>query len=308
MSERTSIKVFAPATVSNVGPGFDVLGFPLENIGEEITLTKRSDQQLVLTCNGADLPSNPDKNVAAVAIRALCDAKEYSLGFDIQIDKHFTPGSGLGSSASSAVGAVFALNELMNWGMSRTDLIPYALKGEFVASESAHADNVAPCMLGGFVGVTSYAPFDAYQIPFPSDLKIILILPDVIVKTAEARAILPQELSLAKSIQQIGAMGGLVTGLATSDYDRIAKSLNDEIATPFRKQLIPGFEEVQQKAMKFGALGCNISGSGPAIFTFFRDSQDTSEFYKSIKKSYSERHIDVNFYKSKINPRGVELA
>ena len=194
MPERTSVKVFAPATVSNVGSGFDVLGFPLENIGEEVTLSKRSDKQFVLTFDGADLPSNPNKNVATVAIKSLCSVREYPLGFDVHINKHFTPGSGLGSSASSAVGSVFALNELMQWGLSKEELIPYALKGEFVASGSGHADNVAPCMLGGFVGVANCDPFDAYQIPFPSDLKIMIILPDVVVKTADARAILPQEL------------------------------------------------------------------------------------------------------------------
>ncbi len=308
MNKKNTITVFSPASVSNVGPGFDVLGFPLEGIGEEVTISTREDQQLVLSSEGADLPSNPEENVAAVAVRSLCKSKGYNLGFDIHIVKHFTPGSGLGSSASSAVGAVYALNELMNWGMSKEELIPYALDGEFVASGGRHADNIAPCMLGGFVGVTSCDPFDAYQVPFPEDLKTLIILPDVVVKTAEARAILPQAFPLSTGIQQWATMGGLVTGLATSDYERIKKSLTDEIATPYRKQLIPGFDEVQQNALQAGALGCNISGSGPAIFAFFRDKQETQQLQSDIKELFGQKNIDVIIYESKVNPRGVELV
>lgn len=308
MTKNRSITVFSPASVSNVGPGFDVLGFPLEGLKEEVTITLREDKAYVLSSEGAELPNDPEENVAAVAVRSLCESKGYNLGFDIHIVKHFTPGSGLGSSASSAVGAVFAVNALLEFGLNKVELIPYALDGEFVASGGRHADNIAPCMLGGFVGVTSCDPFDAYQVPFPEDLKTLIILPDVVVKTAEARAILPQAFPLSTGIQQWATMGGLVTGLATSDYERIKKSLTDEIATPYRKQLIPGFDEVQQKVLQAGALGCNISGSGPAIFAFFRDKQKTSDLQQEIAKLYSDTGINVIIHESKVNPRGVELV
>jgi len=308
MNKAKSITVFSPASVSNVGPGFDVLGFPLEGVGEEVSVTRREDEQYVLSTEGADLPNDPDKNVAAVAIKSLCSAKDHTGGFDIHIVKHFTPGSGLGSSASSAVGAVFAVNELMGWGLTREELIPFALDGEYVASGGRHADNIAPCMLGGFVGVTSCDPFDAYQIPFPEDLKVLIILPEVVVKTAEARAILPKELSLSDGIQQWATMGGLVTGLVTNDYDRIKKSLSDLVATPYRKELIPGFDEVQGMALKANALGCNISGSGPAMFAFFRDQDDVILLQKKISIFYEGKDIPVKFFESKVNPRGVELA
>lgn len=305
---KNTISVFAPASVSNVGPGFDVLGFPLEGLKEEVIVSLRDDHQYVLSCEGADLPSDPSQNVAAVAIKSLCEGKGYQMGFNIHIVKSFTPGSGLGSSASSAVGAVFAVNWLLEFGLTKTELIPFALDGEFVASGGRHADNIAPCMLGGFVGVTNCDPFDAYQVPYPEDLKVLIMLPDVVVKTAEARAILPTQFPLDKGIAQWANMGGLVTGLVTSDYERIKKSLSDEIATPYRKALIPGFEAVQKLALTAGALGCNISGSGPAIFVFFQDHQQTEALQASIKEIYDKQQIDITFYESKINPKGVEIA
>lgn len=308
MHKEKSISVFAPASVSNVGPGFDVLGFPLEGLGEEVTITLRDDEAFKLSCDGADLPTDPAQNVAAVAVKSLCEHKGYKLGFDIHMVKHFTPGSGLGSSASSAAGAVFALNALMGWGMSKEELVPFALDGEYVASGGRHADNIAPCMLGGFVGVTSCEPFDAYQIPFPSDLKVLVILPEVVVKTAEARAILPQAFPLTTGIKQWATMGGLVTGLVTSDYERIKKSLNDQVATPYRKQLIPGFDEIEKLANDAGCLGFNISGSGPTMFAFFRDEQETTALQQQVKAFYDKQDVSVFFHESKVNPRGVELA
>ena len=308
IKNKNTISVFAPASVSNVGPGFDVLGFPLEDLKEEVIVSLRDDDQYVLSCEGADLPSDPTQNVAAVAVKSLCDAKGYKMGFNIHIIKSFTPGSGLGPSASSAVGAVYAVNWLLEFGLSRTELIPFSLDGEFVASGGRHADNIAPCMLGGFVGVTSCDPFDAYQVPYPKDLKVLVMLPCVVVKTAEARAILPAQFPLDKGIAQWANMGGLVTGLVTSDYERIKKSLSDGIATPYRKALIPGLEEVQRLALAAGALGCSISGSGPAIFAFFQDHQHTDALQASIKEYYDKQQIDIIFHESKINPKGVEIA
>lgn len=307
MRKKNSITVFAPASVSNVGPGFDVLGFALEKIGEELTLSLREDNIYELSFDGAELPVDPLKNVATVAIRSLCQQMGYDKGFDIHIKKNFTPGSGLGSSASSAVGAVYAVNELMEWGLSKEELIPHALNGELIASGGMHADNIAPSMLGGFVGVVSCEPFDAFQIPFPTDLKVMIFLPNVVVKTSEARNILPETYPLSVGIRQWANMGGLVTGLITSNYERIKTSLTDEIATPYRQQLIPGFSELHELVISEGALGCNISGSGPAIFSFFRETTSTHVLIDKAKTLFQDKGIAFKVFETKINTKGVEV-
>jgi len=302
-----SITVFAPASVANVGPGFDILGFAINGLGDTITLTHRDDEQYVIESVGADLPLEPANNVATVALRSFCDHVGHSGGFDIRIEKNFEPGSGLGSSASSAAGAVYAANELLQAGLSKEALVTFALDGEEVASKNRHADNIAPCMLGGFVGVTSCDPFKAFSVPYPNDLKVLVIFPDVVIKTAEARQILPQTIDLGTGINQAANMAGLVTGLIRNDYALISDSLQDEFAEPFRKKLIPLYDEVKAKALAKGSMGISISGSGPAMFSFFRASTDTSELQQELKALYKQANIGVVFHESGINHKGAEL-
>ena len=302
-----SITIYAPASVANVGPGFDILGFALEGLGDTITLSHRNDEQYVIESVGTDLPLDPTSNVATVGLRSFCDHVGHQGGFDIRIEKNFKPGSGLGSSASSAAGAVFAANELLNAGLSKEELVVFALDGEEVASKNRHADNIAPCMLGGFVGVTSCDPFQYFSVPYPNDLKVLIIFPDVVIKTAEARKILPQQISLSTGIRQAGNMAGLVTGLTSHDYDLISRSLHDEFAEPYRKQLIPHYEEVKALAQAHGSLGFSISGSGPTMFSFFRAKTDTSALQKEIEAIYEAANIDILFHESGINHKGVEL-
>ena len=302
-----SVKIFAPASVANVGPGFDILGFALEEIGDHITLTKRDDQEIVIKVIGAELPLEPGNNVATVGLKSFCDHVGHQGGFDIRIEKNFKPGSGLGSSASSAAGAVFAANELLKAGLSKEELVSFALDGEEVASKNRHADNIAPCMLGGFVGVTSCDPFQYFSVPYPNDLKVLIIFPDVVIKTAEARKILPQRISLSTGIRQAGNMAGLVTGLTSHDYDLISRSLQDAFAEPYRKQLIPHYEEVKALAKPHGSLGFSISGSGPAMFSFFRAKTDTSALQSEIESIYEEAGIGLLFHESGINHKGAEL-
>lgn len=303
-----SVKVFSPASVANVGPGFDILGFAINNIGDTITLTKRNDESYVIEAIGAELPLNPDQNVATVALKSFCNHVGHKGGFDIKIEKNFTPGSGLGSSASSAVGAVYAANELLELGFSREELITFALDGEALASGNRHGDNVVPCMLGGFVGVKNCDPYEGFQVSFPDDLNVLIVFPDVPIKTSEARAILPQTITLKDGIKQAANMAGLIKGLMDGDYSLIKASLQDVFAQPHRKKMIPQYDRVEDIIMKKGAIGFNISGSGPAMFAFFNKNQGLTEVKRQIESVYNAEQIHVQFLESTINKNGVTIV
>lgn len=304
---KDSIKVFAPSSVSNVGPGFDILGFPLEGMGDTITLSKRDDSAYVIEPVGADLPTNPEKNVATVALRSFCNEVGFQGGFTIRIEKNFTPGSGLGSSASSAVGAVFAANELLQTGYTKEELIRFALDGEVIASGHRHADNVAPCMLGGFVAVMGCDPYEGFQVAYPENLKVLIIFPDIVVKTSEARDLLPKEVPMSLAIEQAANMAGLINGLTTANYDMIQECLKDVLAQPFRKALIQGYDEVEKLCIEHGSTGFNISGSGPSMFSFFKRDQDLNQLKESILELYANRNITCRLHESAINGRGAEV-
>lgn len=301
------IKVFAPASVSNVGPGFDILGFALEGMGDVLTLSKTDSSDYVIEAVGAELPLIPEKNVATVALRSFCKAIGYEGGFHLKIEKNFTPGSGLGSSASSAVASVFAASKLLNTSHSKKELIQYALNGEQVASGNRHSDNIAPCMLGGFVAVQKADPYVGFNLSFPANLKTLIIFPDIPIKTVEARAILPKALPLATGIKQAANMAGLVHGLASADYELIKESLHDYFAQPYRKSLISGYDEIKKTCLEYGASGFNMSGSGPTMFAFFKENEDLEQLKQSISSVYSMIEKDVKFHESKVNPRGVEV-
>ncbi len=302
------VRVFAPNTISNVGCGYDVLGFPLEGLGDEVLVSRRNDSSLVIKeITGADLPINTEKNVATVAIQALLNALDENKGFNISIKKSIPPGSGLGSSACSSVGAVYAVNELLNKPFSRKELVPFAMEGERSSSGQAHADNVAPSMLGGFTIIRSYNPLDIFTIPFPEELLTVVIYPKVEVKTEYAKKILPTEISLKDGIQQWGNMAGLISGLMSNDFDRIGRSLTDSVAVPVRKKLIPHYDEVEEAAMKNRAIGFTISGSGPTTFAFANDSETAEKIRSSCHSVYEKNGIEVLSFVSKINTQGAHI-
>ncbi len=302
-----SIKVFSPASVANVGCGYDIFGFALDTIGDEIILRKRKDDKLVIShIEGAKLPFSPEKNVATVAISSLLNMLDSAQGFDIEIKKNVNPGSGLGSSASSAAGAAFAANELLGSPFNKKELVLYAMEGEIVASQKAHADNVTPAMLGGFTVVRSCEPdVDVFQLPYPKDLKALIIFPKIQIKTSEAKKMLGDTVRLDKAREQWGNVAGLVAGLVNEDWDLISRSLVDVVAEPIRKTLIPHYDKVKEIAMSHGALGFNISGSGPSMFGLYRDEKKALEAMPEIKAIYDRLSIDSFFHISSINPHGT---
>lgn len=304
-----SIKVFAPGSVSNVGCGFDIFGYAIEDLGDIITVTKRQDEQIIIKeIIGSSLPLDPNNNIATVAMKALLEDVGIKQGLDITIEKLIPPGSGLGSSACSANAGVFAVNELFNMGKSKTELIPFAMQGELVASEKAHADNIAPSMLGGFQVVRSYDPnLDVFQIPTPKDLITLIIFPKVEIKTSEARKLLGDSLSLDQARTQWGNVSGLTTGLLTSNWDLIGRSLQDVFAEPIRKKLIPHYEQSKDICLKNGAIGYSISGSGPAMFALYKSPEDAKKPLDEIKKLYEDAGIPCMFHISAINNEGTKV-
>ncbi len=300
------IKIFCPATIANISCGFDVLGVALDSVGDEMVVRKVSEKGIRITkLIGQDLPMETEKNVAGVAGLALLAASDHDGGFEIEIYKKIKAGSGIGSSAASSTGAVWAMNELLDRPFSKVDLVKFAMEGERLASGVAHADNVAPALFGGFTLVRSYDPLDVIPIPSPSELYATVIHPQIEVKTSDSRSILRTKITLAQGIKQWGNVGGLVAGLFTSDYDLIGRSLVDHIVEPIRSILIPGFHDVKSDAIKAGALGCGISGSGPSIFAFGKGVDTAQKVAQSMKEVYKNIGIAYDVHVSKVNIEGI---
>ena len=301
------IRIFSPATIANVSCGFDVLGCALDNVGDEMIITRTSEPGVrIIRIEGQDLPLEIEKNVAGVAAQALLDAYPSKAGFDIEIIKRIKPGSGIGSSAASASGAVWAINELLEQPFGKSDLVRFAMEGEFLASGVRHADNVAPGIFGGFSLVRSYEPLDIVPVHAPAELYATVIHPQIEVKTSDAREILQTKIPLKKAIRQWGNVGGLVLGLQTEDYDLISRSLKDHIVEPIRSLLIPSFSEVKMAALDVGALGCGISGSGPSIFSFSKGRQMADRVGKAMQGIYHQIGIPYEIHVSKINEKGIK--
>jgi homoserine kinase len=301
------IKIFCPATIANLNCGFDVMGLCLEGIGDEMIIRKSAEKGIRITkITGADLPLETAKNVAGVAGLALLKAAKSDFGFEIEIHKKIKAGSGIGSSSASAAGAVFGINELLGKPFTKHELVDFAMKGEAIASGCEHADNVAPCILGGFTLVRGYNPLDVIKIESPSEIYAVVLHPHIEVKTSDSRAVLAPAVLLKDAITQWGNLGGLIAGLYTKDYDLIGRSLNDVIVEPARKHLIRNFDEVKNAALQNGALGSGISGAGPSIFALCKGKTIANEVAKNMSNAYAETGIAFDMHISKVNDEGTK--
>ena len=302
------IKIFTPATVANISCGFDILGLCLDTVGDEMIVREVPEKGIRLTkITGQELPLETHKNVAGVAGLALLEQVDASVGYEIEIYKKIKPGSGIGSSAASAAGAVFAINELLGKPFSKQELIYFAMQGEKLASGTEHADNVSPVILGGFTLVRSYQPLDILKIKSPNDLYATIIHPQIEVKTSDSRAVLKNQVSLKKMVTQMGNFGGLISGLYTSDYDLIGRSLHDEIIEPNRLVLIPEFNKIKKGVIQAGALGAGISGSGPSIFALSKGKETANIVGETMAEIYNTTDIDYDIHVSKINQQGIKI-
>lgn len=299
-----SIRVFAPATVANVACGFDILGFAVEAPGDEVSVSlteKPGVEILQITGDDGRLPRDPMKNTASASVIQFLQSINSKVGIEIKLHKHMPLGSGLGSSAASSVASVFAVNELLGRPLSKKELLPFTMFGEKIACGTMHADNVAPALFGGFVLIRSYDPLDIVQIPTPEKLFVALIHPHIEIRTEDARKILKKEILLSDAVKQWGNTAGLIAGLMSNDYSLISRSLKDVIIEPTRSLLIPGFASVQKAALKAGALGCSISGSGPSMFALTTSRSDAKKIGEAMKSEYLSLDIESTIYTSKIS-------
>ncbi|MCL6460999.1 MAG: homoserine kinase [Flavobacterium micromati] len=302
------IKIFCPATIANLSCGFDVLGLCLETAGDEMIIRKSIVKGVRITkIVGADLPLETEKNVAGVAALAMLDNVATPFGFEIEIYKNIKAGSGIGSSAASSAGAVFGINELLGRPFTREELVLFAMQGEKLASGNAHADNVAPALLGGFVLVRSSNPLDLIKIESPPELYATVVHPQIELKTSDARSVLKQNVSLKSAITQWGNVGGLIAGLYTKDYELIGRSLHDEIIEPVRSVLIPGFDLIKKAALENGALGSGISGSGPSIFALSKGNETAKKIGKAMSEVYENMNLPYEIHVSKVNDEGIKV-
>lgn len=304
---KESIKVFAPATVANVTCGFDILGFSVAQPGDELVM-KKSDLPGVkivkITGDHGKLPTETNKNTASVAVQKYLDHIGSDQGLEITLHKKMPLGSGLGSSAASSVAGVFAANQLLGEPLSNMELLPFAMEGERVACGAAHADNVAPALLGGFVLVRSYEPLDVVKIPTPLELYATLIHPQINVATRDARDILKKQILLGEAVKQWGNVAGLMAGLMQSDYDLISRSMQDVIVEPIRSILIPGFDQVKASGIEAGALGAGISGSGPSLFALSKSEEIALKVGDQMTEAFNSFDIESNLFISEINQSG----
>lgn len=302
------VKVFAPATVANVACGFDIFGFALEQPGDQI-VARLTDAPGVLieaiTGDGGKLPIHPQKNTAGVSVLKMIEHLGIKRGLELEIHKGIPLGSGLGSSGASSAASVTALNALLEYPLTPQELIPFAMEGERIACGSPHADNVAPALLGGFVLIRSYHPLDVVSIPCQLDLYCSILLPAIEIKTEEARKILPKAIPLELLVKQTGNVAGLVAGMVQGNDDLFSRSLRDEIVEPIRSTLIPGFAAIKHAALSAGAMGCSISGSGPALFALSNSSEIGINCSKEMAKACQKNGIPCQTYVSKINYQGT---
>lgn len=304
-----SIKVQSPATVANMVCGFDVLGFALDAPSDEITLTMQKGKREIVITNTDDcnLPVEPAKNVMGAALMALLEALPEEYSCEIISNKKIKPGSGIGSSAASAAGIVVAANELLGKPFSKMELVIFAMEGEFVASGSRHADNIAPCIFGGVTLVRSNQPLDIIPLQFP-ELHVAVLHPQIEVRTADSRAVIKKHVLLKDAVAQWGNVAGLVAGLLQKDYELIGRSLHDGIIEPVRSVLIPAFDELKHAAINAGALGGGISGSGPSVFMLCKTKDDAVQVETAMRNVYTEVKIPFHTHVSSINANGVSVV
>ena len=310
MSDR--LRVFAPASASNLGPGFDVLGLALEKPGDvvEAAWSETAGVQIVEVTGAPSLSTDPTRNTAGVAASAVLQRIDPAgpRGVRLWVHKKMPLASGLGSSAASSVAAAVAVNELCSGGLSRDALVECALEGEKAASGTAHADNVAPSLLGGIVLVRSCSPLDLVSLPVPSALRIVVIRPHTQVQTAMARRrVAERRFEISQAVANLGNIAALVSALHSGDLDLLGRSIHDALVEPIRAPLVPGFVAVKEAALAAGALGCSISGSGPSIFAFTGDNGRATGVADAMEGAFRQSGLGSDRYVGPVNTVGARV-
>jgi homoserine kinase len=291
------VTVYAPGSIGNVGCGFDVFGLAIDAVGDivEVWENEADTLNIVGLQGDAGITLDPDRNIVTVAAKAVLNEVGSNQGYNFKITKGITAGSGLGSSGCSATAGAFAINELLGRPFSRLELIKYAGIGEQIAAHNIHYDNVGPSMLGGFTVVRSNDPLEILQVAVPGELYLAMARPGVIIKTDEAKKILPGSISVSNAVSQFGNIAGLILGLQNQDIALIGRSVEDVLATPVRARLIPKYDAAKRAALDAGAAGFNISGSGPAMFAVCDGKKVAEKVLDAFKNIYQDDKL-ASFY------------
>ena len=302
------IKVFSPGSITNLSCGYDILGVCLSNRGDEITVTKTANKGIIIKSNdNYNISSDINENVAGIAAQALLKDISTEFGFEIQIKKGIKPGSGIGSSAASSAGTVFAINQLLDSPYSQLDLIKFSMEGEKFVSNSYHADNVAPIILGGITLVRSINEIDVINLPSPKSLEVVIIRPNIELKTSDSRKVVKKKIEIETMVKQSANLGSFVSSLYTEDFDLMSRSIVDFIAEPNRRILIPEFDNIIKISKINGAIASGISGSGPSIFSLSNDSIVSEKILKATTNHYDKLGISYDGFISKINTTGIKI-
>jgi len=309
MSDR--VRVFAPATASNLGPGFDVLGLALERPGDVVEVEPRNQPGVeIVEVTGADsLSTDPGENVVGIAAQAALDRLEGGAGVRLWLHKQMPLGSGLGSSAASSVAGAVAVNALFGGTLTPDDLVACALRGEAAASGTAHADNVAPCVLGGIVLIRASNPLDLIPLPAPDALRVVLVHPHAEVLTAEARRLVAEKrFSIGQAVANLGNVAALVAALHQGDLAMLGRSISDALVEPIRAPLVPAFAEVKAAALDAGALGCSISGSGPSVLSFADSDAAADTVATAMEGAFARAGLSSDRYVGPVNMAGARVV
>lgn len=304
-----SITLRAPATIANLSCGFDVLGLCIKNPFDEIKITKNNDCNVVINIQDSpfsDIPDNPNQNTGGIPAQLIIDHFNLDFGFNIDIKKGIPLCGGLGSSAATAAGVVYGINEILDKKLSFSNMIKYALEGEKLSSDSPHADNIGPCIAGGLVLIRDTKSLDLINIPI-DNYYFAIIHPDILIDTKSARKMLPKKIDLDSAIKQWGNVASLTYGFSSKNIDLIKKSMKDYIIEPVRSKLIPDYDNIKNTALDNGAIGCSISGSGPSIFALCEDRNKAEKILISMEKVLLDNSIKYHSYVTSVNNQGIEI-
>lgn len=303
-----SIKVFSPGSITNLSCGYDILGVCLQNRGDEITVKKTNKKEIIIKSNDDyNISKDIHENVAGIAAQALLKNIDIDFGFEIEIKKGIKPGSGIGSSAASSAGTVFAINQLLDSPFSQLDLIKFSMEGEKYVSGSYHADNVAPIIFGGITLVRSINEIDVIKLPSPKNLEVVIVRPNIEIKTSDSRKVVKNKIKIEKMVEQSANLGSFISSLYTEDYELMSRSVVDVIVEPNRSILIPEFDVIKKISKTSGALAVGISGSGPSIFSLSNKSSTSQKILDNITTHFNNLKIDYDGFISKINSTGIKI-
>jgi homoserine kinase len=313
MPATTTATAFAPASVANVAVGFDILGFAFGEVGDHVTVTRVDDAEpgsvrLGAVENGVGLPEDPNQNTAIVALQAMADHVQPGFGFEVGLQKGIPPGSGMGSSAASAVGAVVAANGLLDKPFPRDALLIWSVAGEAAASGAAHGDNVAPCLVGGLCAILPEPLGRVIELPVP-DLICVVVRPHVKLDTRAQRSLLRPEVAMSTHVEQAGLLAGFIAACYQGDHHLMGYCLRDLIVEPQRAPHIPGFEAAKDAVLEHGtSVCCSIAGSGPSLFAWAASVEDAEKIRTVVVDAFAAEGLGADAWIGPISKQGARIT